>query len=344
MKRVLLFVLLVVLVTAAVVGVPLYRAIFEANTSVASNEAHELLIRDGMSVDQLVASLNTDGVLKRPADFQRVAKLMSFGPSLKPGRYLVSDGMTNRELIGKLRLGDQDEVKLIFNKFRTKDRFAGHISSYLDIDSAAFHAKLTDPAWLKKYGLTNDEVFTRFIPNTYFFKWNTSADGFMERMLREHKDWWSQRGRLEKAEALGMTPEEVYVLASIVEEESIMADERPRIAGLYLNRLKIGMALQADPTIKFALGRFELTRVLFKHIDDAEKSPYSTYAHPGLPPGPICIPSTNAIDAVLNAEDHNYLYMCAKADLSGYHAFAKSNAQHARNAALYQAEMNRRGY
>ena len=198
---------------------------------------------------------------------------------------------------------------------------------------------MNDSTWCDSLGFTRETIPALFIPNTYEIYWNVSPERFMARMKQEYNRFWTEERR-KKAEALGLTPVEVSTLASIVEEESAVADEYPTIAGLYLNRLKAGMPLQADPTVKFAAGDFALQRILDKHL--AIDSPYNTYKYAGLPPGPIRIPSIRAIDAVLNPAHHRYFYMCAKEDFSGRHNFAATLAEHNRNANRYRAELNRR--
>ena len=200
---------------------------------------------------------------------------------------------------------------------------------------------LDDSAYCASLGFTPETILTLFIPNTYEVYWNLSAEKLMQRMKREYDAFWTP-ARLSKAKAVGLTPIEVAVLASIVEEETAAADEYPVVAGLYINRLRRGIPLQADPTVKFAVGDFTLRRILFEHLK--VDSPYNTYKHTGLPPGPLRVPSTRSIDAVLNYMKHNYLYMCAKEDFSGRHNFARTLAEHNRNARRYQAELNRRGF
>jgi UPF0755 protein len=208
----------------------------------------------------------------------------------------------------------------------------------IDADSLLY--LLNDSTYCDALGFTPETVLTMFLPNTYEMYWNIGEEKFVSKMKREYLNFWNS-DRNAKAQALGLSPIEVSVLASIVEEESAVVDEYPMIAGLYLNRLSKGMPLQADPTVKFALGDFGLRRILHKHLE--VDSPYNTYKNIGLPPGPLRIPSIKAIDAVLNRVEHNYLYMCAKEDLSGTHNFAVTLAQHTANARRYQAALNRRG-
>ena len=220
----------------------------------------------------------------------------------------------------------------------TKEDLAEKITKNLEISPETFLALLKDSAYIRKFGFEEATVMGMFIPNTYEIWWNTSAENLFDRMYKEYGNFWTE-ARLEKAKNLGLTQNEVSALASIVQAETQKADERPKVAGVYLNRLRINMALQADPTLVFAVGDFNLKRVLnvHKEID----SPYNTYKYPGLPPGPINLPEISALEAVLNYEDHDYLYFCAKEDFSGYHAFAKDYNEHMNNARRYQAALNR---
>ena len=208
------------------------------------------------------------------------------------------------------------------------------------VDSCEIANILNDTAYISKLGFTPETLPALFIPNTYEVYWNMSAEDFMQRMLKEHKAFWNEK-RLKQAEAIGLTPIEVATLASIVEEETANQAEKPMVAGLYINRLKKGMLLQADPTVKFSLQEFGLKRILFKHLE--VDSPYNTYKYAGLPPGPIRVPSYQGLESVLNYTKHNYIYMCAKEDFSGTHNFAVTSAQHAANARKYQQALNRRG-
>ncbi|MBT5090033.1 MAG: endolytic transglycosylase MltG, partial [Flavobacteriales bacterium] len=227
-----------------------------------------------------------------------------------------------------------------FNNLRNKEQLAGKIASQIEADSLSIIKYITDTTFLNKLKLNTDNVACLFIPNTYEFYWNTSVEGFVNRMVKEYSDFWNSN-RKKKAAEIKFNYYQVAVLASIVEkEQSIKKDERPEIAGLYLNRLKKRMKLESDPTLIFALGDFTIKRVLNK--DKKVDSPYNTYKNKGLPPGPICIPSINAIDAVLNASEHNYIFMCAKEDFTGYHNFAKTYAKHLINARKYQKALNKR--
>jgi len=244
------------------------------------------------------------------------------------------------EVIRLLRSGNQTPADITFNNIRTTENLAGRLSQQLMVDSITLLNALKKTTVPKKYGFNEATFLSMFIPNTYEVYWDTSIDNLLNRMKREYDAFWNE-SRKDKAEKLGLTPVGVSILASIVEEEATYADEYPVVAGLYLNRLNRGMRLEADPTVKFAVGDFSLRRILYRHLE--VESPYNTYKNSGLPPGPIRIPSIRAIDGTLSPQQHNYLFMCAKDDLSGRHDFAATHAEHARNARAYQQALNKRG-
>jgi UPF0755 protein len=259
--------------------------------------------------------------------------------NVRPGRYRIRSGMSNDRLAGMLRSGNQEPVRLVFNNIRTPAMLAGVVSEQIEADSLSILSLFSDTKLLEANQLTRETVMGIFIPNTYEIYWNTSARQFFDRMLREYRLFWNEK-RLAQARRMGMEPMEVMTLASIVDEETLIPEEEARVAGVYINRLNRRMRLQADPTVKFAAGDMNMTRVLKKHL--LIDSPYNTYRHGGLPPGPIVIPSISVIDAVLNYERHNYIYFCAKEDFSGYHNFAATLAQHNKNARSYQNALDRR--
>ncbi|PQJ78787.1 endolytic transglycosylase MltG [Polaribacter porphyrae] len=263
----------------------------------------------------------------------------------KPGRYIITENMSNNDIVNKLRIGEQTPVKISFNNQDTLEKFAGRISEQLDIDSIAVINSFTDRGFLDKNGFTKKSVLQICIPNTYEFYWTVKPNKFRDRLLREYNRFWTT-ARLEKAKALKMTKNEVITLASIVQKETAKKVERPIVAGLYLNRLKEGWPLQADPTIIYAIKEvkgedFIVKRVL--KVDLEINSPYNTYKNRGLPPTQISMPDISSIDAVLNADKHSYFYMCANIDKIGYHKFARTLAQHNRNAAKYQNWLNKKG-
>lgn len=268
------------------------------------------------------------------------SQVMQKGYNIKTGRYAIKPADNMRYLYRRLSMGYQTPVKLTIGSVRTLDRMARNASRQLMIDSTEIANLLNDTAYISKLGYTKATLLALFIPNTYEVYWNISAEDFIARMQKEHKAFWNEK-RLKQAEAIGLTPIEVATLASIVEEETAVNAEKPMVAGLYINRLKRGMLLQADPTVKFSLQEFGLKRILFKHLE--VDSPYNTYKYAGLPPGPIRIPSYQGLESVLNYTHHNYLYMCAKEDFSGTHNFAVTSAQHAANARRYQQALNQKG-
>jgi UPF0755 protein len=237
-----------------------------------------------------------------------------------------------------LKLGLQKPLKLTFNNIRTPQQLAGRISQQIEADSLSILALLTSDHVASSYGFDKTTIIAMCVPNTYEFYWNTNAKGFLDKMQKEYERFWNDE-RKSKAFKLGLTKVEISTLASIVEEETRFNIEKPKVAGVYINRLNKGIPLQADPTVKFAVGDFALRRILTKHLEI--DSPYNTYKFRGLPPGPIRCPSISSIDAVLNAEKHSYLYFCAKADFSGYHDFAKTLTEHNRNAEAYRRALNK---
>lgn len=259
---------------------------------------------------------------------------------LHTGYYLIRKEQPIWRTALQLHRGQQTPVRLTIPSVRTLQQLAGVIGSKLMMDSLTIVSLLQDATICERYDKTKATMPTLFLPDTYECFWNISPEGLLQRMQREWLKYWTEERRA-KASAMNLTPEEVATLASIVDEETNYAPEKPRVAGLYLNRLRRGMLLQADPTVKFAVGDFALRRILHQHL--VCESPYNTYMHPGLPPGPIRVASKVGIDAVLNAERHNYIYMCAKEDFSGAHNFAASYTEHQANAKRYTRELNRRG-
>ena len=289
-------------------------------------------------VDSVYHKIIDAGNPKQMHGFESLVRYQGY--NVKTGRYAIKPTDNMRYLHRRLSMGYQTPVKLTVGSVRTLDRIARNTARQLMVDSCEIANILNDTSYISKLGFTPETLPALFIPNTYEVYWNMSAEDFMQRMLKEHKAFWNEK-RLKQAEAIGLTPIEVATLASIVEEETANQTEKPMVAGLYINRLKKGMLLQADPTVKFSLQEFGLKRILFKHLE--VDSPYNTYKYAGLPPGPIRIPSYQGLESVLNYTKHNYIYMCAKEDFSGTHNFAVTSAQHAANARKYQQALNRRG-
>ena len=272
--------------------------------------------------------------------FEILAKIRKYPENMKSGRFAIEPGMNNNDVINLLRRGQQIPVRMTFNNIRLISDLTDRMSSQLMISDEEILSYLINEEYCRSLGFTTTTIKTMFIPDTYEVYWNIQADKLIERMKREYDVFWTNE-RLKKAENISLSPVEVSILASIVEEETIVPDEYPVVAGLYINRLYKSIPLQADPTIKYAVGDFTLRRILNIHLE--VESPYNTYLYSGLPPGPIRIPSVRGIDAVLNYTKHNYLFMCAKADFSGRHNFAVTLSEHNRNADNYHAELNRRG-
>ena len=298
-----------------------------------------IYIEPSTKYDEIVDQIKKQVNLPSEKFFKIISEKMKYPETIKTGRYAIRDGMTMPEIIRMLRSGNQSAVKLTFNNMRTNENLAGRISNQLMLDSVELLNVLKDETKLEVLGFDTNTIAAMFIPNTYEVYWDTSIDNLMNRMKKEYTSFWNE-SRKDKAKEIGLSPIEVSILASIVEEEATYSDEYSIVAGLYLNRLKRGQRLEADPTIKFALNDFSLRRILYKHLE--VESPYNTYRNEGLPPGPIRIPSIKGIDATLSPQDHKYLFMCAKEDLSGRHNFATTHAEHLRNAARYQRALNER--
>jgi len=313
----------------------LYGFVFEENVK----SDFVLFIPKNATFDQVSDSLLLNEVLINWKAFKWVSKKKKYSDLIKPGRYHLKKGLNSNQIVNKLRSGKQDPVDVTFNNVRFKEDLAGKVSKYILADSIEILNLFSNENMINEFGFNSESFRAMFIPNTYELYWTTSADEFAKRMKNEYDRFWD-KSRKSKAEEIGLTPEEVIILASIVQSETIKKDELKTVAGLYINRLKKGIRLQADPTIKYAVGNYSLKRVLTKHLEI--DSPYNTYKNAGLPPGPIAFPEITTIDAVLNHEKHKYLYMCAKEDFSGYHNFAKTLSQHNRNAAKYRKALDKK--
>jgi len=323
----------VALVVAGFTGYKYFLYVFEEN----AEKDYILYITEKTSFEEVTDTLKTNAVLNDFRAFRWVARRKNYPASVKPGRYAIKKGMNANQIVNILRSGLQEPVKLTFNNVRVKEDLAGKVHKYLQADSLSILGLFENKELIQKYGFTAETFSLMFIPNTYEFYWTTTAEQFSERMYAEYKHFWDSV-RVKKAENLEMTPIQVAILASIVQEEAAKNEEKPKIAGVFINRLKRGMPLQADPTVKFAVGDVTLRRILNAHL--VIDSPYNTYIYAGLPPGPITFPEVTSIDAVLNFEKHRYLYFCAKPDFSGYHNFAATTGEHGRNAAAYQNALN----
>jgi len=313
-----------------------YQVLYSPNVLV-EKEARYLIIEEGETFKSLQDKLYDDHYLEDLVSFSFLARLMDYDKNIRPGKYALKANMTNLETIRLLRSGRQEPVNVTFNNVRLISELPEKITANLAISPAAFDTALLEFVHNNEYGFNQYNIISMFIPNTYEVYYDISAKGLVERMHSEYERFWNDE-RKAKAKALKMTPQEVSTLASIVQAESIKKEESKIIAGLYLNRLDMGMALQADPTLVFAVGDFSLKRVLNEHKE--VDSPYNTYKNAGLPPGPINMPSIHSIDAVLDYKDHNYIYMCAREDFSGYHNFASNLRDHLNNARKYQRQLS----
>lgn len=301
-------------------------------------ESKEFYVSRNTTYDELIDSLKPS--IKHHLAFDIYAERLALKENYKVGHYVVKDGMNVIEIVRMFKLGLQTPVNVTMNNVKIPAQLAGKLSKQFEADSVEFVQVLTDKALAKKLGFDNPlTMFSIFIPNTYEFYWTATPEEFVDRMYKEYKRFWTTE-RDAKRKRSGLNRVEVVTLASIVYEETRKVDEMPRVAGVYINRLKTGMPLQADPTIKYAMQRFDLRRILKSYLKTP--SPYNTYINKGLPPSPICMPSVEAIDAVLNFEKHEYLYFCARHTFDGYHNFAKTYSQHLANARLYQQELNKR--
>ena len=329
-----------IVISLSVIFYEFYTRIYQQNIDLITDSKEYIYIPSGSNLDNVVNILQNKNILINSNSFIWVAKQKKYDTNIKSGKYRINNKLNNNDLVNLLRAGNQVPVRITFNNIRTIEEFSSTISSQLEIDSHLIMQSILDSIFLDSLNLNKYSIASLFIPNTYEFYWNTSIENFIIKMVNEYSIFWN-KNRMRLAEEIGLSKVEVSILASIVEkEQNIKKDERKIIAGLYLNRIKKNMKLESDPTLVFALGDFSIKRVLNK--DKKIKSKYNTYKYKGLPPGPICIPSINSIDAVLKAASHNYIFMCAKEDFSGYHNFAKTYKQHLRNARKYQKALNKR--
>lgn len=292
----------------------------------------------GSTYESLLNTLKKEKLINNERVFLVLAEKMNLKNNVYPGYYLIEEGTSIYELIAILRGGMQTPVKLVINNINFKQDLAARIASQIERDSLSIYTFLFDEERIAEKGYDVDNISCLFLPNTYQVYWNLSLESLMAKFTQAHQNFWNER-RLQQAANIGLSSNEVFILASIVEKEYKYASERRRIAGVYLNRLKLGMKLQADPTVKFALGDLSIKRISTVHT--AHNHPYNTYYYADLPPGPICLPETSTIEDILEAEEHNFLYFCAKSDLLGYHTFTKNYNDHLKAARLYQAALNK---
>ncbi len=316
-----------------------FYQMFMAKNILVGQDDKVLIIPSNTTWNQLVPVLEQERYVSDLVSFSIIAKLLKYQQNIKAGRYILRANMSNLQAVRLLRSGAQSPVKVTFNNVRIKTQLVGKMTQNLELDSADFLAVLNDPKIVAAYGFDTTTIVAMFLPDTYQMYWTTSAEGILKRMKQEYDKFWSEKRQVQ-AKKLNLTPLQVSILASIVEEETKMRDEAPKVAGVYLNRLHQNMPLQADPTVKFALGDFAKKRILLSDLEI--DSPYNTYKYTGLPPGLIQLPPKRTIEAVLNHEKHDFIFFCAREDFSGYHNFAVSYNEHLKNANRYQNALNQR--
>lgn len=338
MNKKIIYIITAILIMVGYMGFNYYQKIF--GKAITKDNTLFVLSSDSlMDVKNKISEFSN-----KPQTFLWVAAKKNFSKP-KSGRYIIKEGMSNNDLVNLLRSGNQTPIKVSFNNQDTLEKLAGRIAQQIEADSSSLMKAFLDSTFLAKNNFNKKSVLGMYIPNSYELYWNTSAEKFRNKMLKESKRFWSQN-RIAKAKNLGLSKNEVLTLASIVQKETAKKSERPIVAGLYLNRLKKGWPLQADPTVIYTIKEkegqdFVVKRVLTKDLEI--KSPYNTYLNKGLPPTLIAMPDVSAIDAVLNAKKHNYMYMTASVTNIGYHEFASTLSQHNRNAAKYHRWLNRQG-
>lgn len=331
-KKILVAIVLLGLVVCAGFSYYVYTAVFTPNTAFNNNEA-TVFIGSNATFEEVVADI--EPLLKDVETFKTVAHKKKYSSNIKPGKYALKKGMNNNDLINSLRVNNLP-IKLSFNNQETLESLAGRVATQIEADSISLVKAFTDTAFLKEKGFDSKTALGMYIANSYELFWNTSAEEFRDRMYKEYVRFWSSE-RISKAKKIGLSKNEVISLAAIVQKETVKIDERPRVAGVYMNRINKKMLLQADPTVVYAVKMatgVQLKRVLFEHLK--LNSEYNTYIHIGVPPGPITMPDISAIDAVLNYEKHKYYYFVANTKKIGYHQFAKTLSQHNRNAEAYR--------
>ncbi len=340
MKKIIWILVVIILIVGGAVAIFGYRTIFTPNVDLKEKEVAYLYIPSGSYYNDVLEILEKNDWIVDMQTFEVVAKKKNYPSKVKAGRYLIENKMNNNEIVNLLRSGRQEPVKVTFNNIRLIEELAGKITKNLEADSAEFLNLLRDRTFTEQYGFTPMKIICMFLPDTYEMYWNTSAEKLIKYMARNYKEFWNEERKL-KAKKNGFSQSEVSILASIVQaEQSRFNDEKPRIAGLYINRLRKNIPLQSDPTLVYALGDFSIKRVLNK--DKEIESPFNTYKYAGLPPAPINLPAKSSIKAVLDYEKNNYIFMCAKDDFSGYHYFSKTIAQHNVYAQKYRNALNKR--
>jgi UPF0755 protein len=328
-KKIIYTVLLLILLAGAYIAWQVF------GPTIKAPEGKYFYIKTGSTYDMVKTALLEQKIISTEFFFDRLAKQIHYNRAVKPGRYLIKDGMSLYNFLRMLRAGNQSPVNFVITKLRTKEDLAQKIAANFEADSTSVISLLNNRDTLEKYHLDSNTLMTAVIPNSYAILWNTSPAKIFRKLFTEKEKFWTS-DRTKKALALNMTPEEVYTMASIVEEETNKEEDRGKVASVYINRIAAGQRLEADPTIKFALRNFGLKRIRNSHKEACASSPYNTYFVKGLPPGPICTPSPKTIDAVLNAPPTNYLFFVARPDWSGLSNFTSSYEEHQINAKNYQ--------
>lgn len=337
MKKIILHIFLLGFIFSILLGIYLYNILWKPNSNPQGEQ--KLYIPTGATYEMLLDSIVKYNFVENINNFKTVAQWLKLEQNIKPGKYVIRHNENNYYFIKRLMRGQHYPVKFTFNNIRTREQLIEKVGNNFLFEPEELNQLLQNSTFVNHYGLNLETILTLFIPDTYEIYYDISAEEFCDRLYYYYQQFWNEK-RINQAKAIGLSPTEVSILASIIDEESAKSSEKPIIAGLYLNRLKKGMLLQADPTVKFAVGDITLKRILFTHTKF--DSPYNTYLYPGLPPGPLRIPEKQTLEAVLNYTQHHYLYMCAKEDLSGYHNFATTLEEHNRNAAKYHQALNNR--
>ncbi len=340
LKKIIISIVLILLIGGGIGGYYAYKTIYQSNVNLGDKKSEIVYIPTGSTFEDVIRILGENNILKNRSTFELLAEKKKYKNNIKPGKYRILAKMSNNALVNLLSAGIQEPIKINFNGLHTVDEFISRVGRRIEADSNALKQAILDNGFLSKYGFNQDNVQGLFIPDAYEFYWNTSAEQFFDRMAKEYKTFWNDE-RKRKVKAIGYSQTDVMTLASIVQGEQCCDNEEKKIiAGLYINRLKDKMPLQSDPTVIYAIGDFTIQRVSYddKNID----SPYNTYKIAGLPPGPIGFAQQSSIDAVLNYDANDYIYMCAKEDLKGKHYFAKTFEQHKVYAKKYHDALNAR--
>jgi UPF0755 protein len=337
--RYILYVLVLILLLGGIKIASVYQRSYIPNIRTPDRKPFYLFIPTGSSYQEVLDSIYSHNLVKNRKSFEWVALKKKYPAHIHAGRYQVNNNMSNNAFINMLRSGLQEPVRVVIKNARTTADLVRRISDEIEPGEGELLQLLNDEKYIGQFGFNKQTILGMFLPNTYEFWWNTSEDAFFRRMYRDYDKFWNH-DRTNRAKELNLNRNDVITLASILINETNKEDEYRRMAGVYINRLNRGIKLQADPTVRYALGDFERKRILKKDVQ--VDSPYNTYLYYGLPPGPIALPSVSAIDAVLDYEKHDYLFFCAKDDFSGYHNFARTLDQHNKNARSYQKALNRR--